>query len=112
MAPLAFDLLSEPEGGYIAFVNDAVGNIGVYDFAFFTRTGVAAGMASFLGLQALDTSFTYEDPIITTSSPYHMGRVSVTTGSVKGIATIGGPLVARLPIEDDFGWPGPGDLVQ
>ena len=81
--------------GYENFVNDSIGNIGRYNYRFFDFTGGAAfGSVGFGGLRFGNTSFTYEDELV--STPFDpaliSGRVDHAQGVIKGIGAIGDPL--------------------
>lgn len=81
--------------GYTNFVNDSVSNIGRYVYRFKDFVGGASfGSASFSGLRYANTSFTYEDELV--STPFNpalvSGRVDHASGVIKGIGAIGDPL--------------------
>lgn len=111
IAPLAFDQFAVPiDPGYIAMMTVTPGNIGVYAYSFFDQFGTLTGFAPFVGLRALNASFTYEDPIITLDAFRHHGAVDITTGAIKGICTIGGDV--QQYFETGGGtYKGPGDTV-
>ncbi|MEM7583357.1 MAG: hypothetical protein AAF560_08260 [Acidobacteriota bacterium] len=81
--------------GYTNFVNDSVGNIGRYSYRFQEFFGGASfGSVGFGGLRYANTSFTYEDELVSTPFDPAMvsGRVDHAKGVIKGIGAIGDPL--------------------
>lgn len=82
--------------GYTTWVNDGAPNAGAYSFRFFDWSGFPRTNASggpFAGLRFRDTSFTYEDPLVTGSGFVNLsGRVDTTNGGFSGIHVIGDPL--------------------
>lgn len=92
--------------GYTNFVNDSVSNIGRYTYRFREfSTGAPFGAAAFGGLRNANTSFTYEDELVTTLGGPALisGRVDHAQGTIKGIGAIGDPLAEwQFPAHPDF----------
>ena len=81
--------------GYTNYVNDSVSNIGRYAYRFYSPAGASFGSVGFGGLRYANTSFTYEDELVTTPFDPALvsGRVDHSNGTIKGIGAIGDPLV-------------------
>jgi len=83
--------------GYMSFVNNSVGNVGAYYYRFFDLGGAnvtnLAGQP-FVGVPWARTSFTYQDPLVTTFFALNgSGLVDHTTGRVEGIEVLGDPMI-------------------
>jgi hypothetical protein len=93
-----------PWPGYTTFGNFSAGNIGPYDWSFWTATGTRCNeMSAFPNVPFLATSWTYEDALIAPllcPGPNNLsGRVDHEHERIEGINVLGDPF-------DEYGIPG------